>query len=59
MVMVRSAQFRVHIGGTLTHNSRIDRFWREHNANDINHFKNAFERLESSGHLDSDDSTDL
>ena len=59
MVIVHNTQCRGNVGGRSTQNTRIDRFWREHNVNVMIHFRDKFRRLEALGHLESDDNTDL
>ena len=59
MLMVRNTQCRGCIGGRSTHKTRIECFWREFNVNVMINFNIVFERLESLGHQDTDNSTDL
>ena len=58
-VMVRNAQFKGHVGGRSTWNTRIEYFWRENNVNEMVHFRDVFRKLEALRHLDSDYNTDI
>ena len=57
--MVRNTQHRGRVGRKSTHNTRIERFWREYNVNVMINSKYVFEILDSLGHKATDDSTDL
>ena len=59
IVMLRTTQRKVCIGGRSTHSTRIESFWRDHNVNIIINFRKEFEKLESLGCLDTEDNTDL
>ena len=59
LVMLSNRLYRGCAGGRSTHNTRIESFWREHNASVMNCFRNNFERLEDLGQLDLDDNVDL
>ena len=57
--MVQNTQHRGYIGSRSTYNTRIQRFWREHNVNVMIHFRDKYPRLEALLNLDSDDKTGL
>ena len=59
MMIVHNGIERGHIGDRSTHNTRIELFLRECNVNEMIHFKNKFERLESLGQINPDGNTDL
>ena len=47
------------IGGRSTHNTRIERLWREHNNNVMDHFLAIFSKLEEIGMLNRHDNIDV
>ena len=59
VVMLRNTQHKCYLGGRSTHNTRIKRFWREHNTNFMVHFRDEFKRLDNLGVLDTDDNTGM
>ena len=59
IVLVCNVHQRGFVVGRSTYNTRIEYFWREHNVDVIIHFRDMIERLESLGHMHTDDKTDL
>ena len=54
--MLSRPQCKGYAGGRSTHNAIIERFWIDHNANDMVHFRDEFEILENLRFLEADNS---
>ena len=59
VIAIRGDDMRGFIGGKSTRNTRIERFWREHNVNVAKMCVDEFIRLEQLGYLDRLDDDDL
>ena len=59
MIAIRGDNIRGFIGGKSSHNTRIERFWKEYNTNVMKTFFDEFTNLEHLGYLDRTDNKDL
>ena len=59
MILLRDNDPGGYVGGNFKHNTRIERFWCECNANIMQHFRNEFEELEELNLLDTSNNADL
>ena len=59
MIAIRGENMKGFLGGKSTHNTRIERFWREYNKNVMIKFYDEFIELEQLGFLDRTNNNDL
>ena len=59
MIILRGTETRGFIGGRSTHNTRIERLWREYNNNAMDHYLATFTNLEELGILNRHDNIDI
>ena len=59
MMILRGSDMNGFIGGRSTHNTRIERLWREYNNNVMDKFSQQFKHLEQIGILDRNNNIDI